>query len=599
MLQTKARYERSMSWQLTRPLRLADRLRRRVQAAEAGLMLGRFRRPGLTSGGRARRAALEEARALPARPLISVVMPTYETEPALPGARRSTRSAPRSIPSGSCGSPTTARAARSCGRCSTATRASDERIEVTHLEQNQGISAATNAALAARRAASSSPSSTTTTCSPATRCCASPRRSTADPELDVVYSDSDKLTAARHPRRPLLQARLVADLRARGDVHRPPAGRPPLARRARPAASTPAFDKIQDFEFMLRVSERTDRIHHIPRILYHWRAIPGSIAAGAEQKQGVPELQARAVSEHLERIGVEARAVPHPAIPHRAELAAAATATHRGRARGEPVSVVSRGAATRRRAVAPGAARCSSVSARSPGEVIVVAPDGRRGPGGIAGSVEVVAGGDGLFSRSRAANLGAARASGEWLVFCSDAAEVGRARLARAAAALHAALPGCRRRRARCSRAPTGAPRRPGSRSGSTTRRCRCSPGSRPTPTATTARSPAPATSRRSAATSSASSGRRSRRAGGFEENYATGYEDFDLCQRLRSLGRRRSSTRPARGWSSTRPRPRGARRSTSSTGRCSSTAGTSELERGDPFYNPNFLRDRAAFAVG
>ena len=35
---------------------------------------------------------------------------------------------------------------------------------------------------------------------------------------------------------------------------------------------------------MLRVSERTDRIHHIPQILYHWRAIPGSIAAGTDQK---------------------------------------------------------------------------------------------------------------------------------------------------------------------------------------------------------------------------------------------------------------------------------------------------------------------------
>ena len=44
--------------------------------------------------------------------------------------------------------------------------------------------------------------------------------------------------------------------------------------------------------FMLRISERTDRIHHIPQILYHWRAIPGSIAAGAEQKSGVEELQA-------------------------------------------------------------------------------------------------------------------------------------------------------------------------------------------------------------------------------------------------------------------------------------------------------------------
>ncbi|HEU4599500.1 MAG TPA: hypothetical protein VFS26_07125, partial [Solirubrobacterales bacterium] len=83
------------------------------------------------------------------------------------------------------------------------------------------------------------------------------------------------------------------------------------------------FDKIQDFEFMLRVSERTDRIHHIPQILYHWRAIPGSIAAGTEQKSGVPELQARAVSAHLERLGLPVRAVPHATIPHRAVLAPA------------------------------------------------------------------------------------------------------------------------------------------------------------------------------------------------------------------------------------------------------------------------------------
>ena len=37
----------------------------------------------------------------------------------------------------------------------------------------------------------------------------------------------------------------------------------------------PAFDTIQDFDLLLRLSERTDRIHHIPEILYHWRAIPG------------------------------------------------------------------------------------------------------------------------------------------------------------------------------------------------------------------------------------------------------------------------------------------------------------------------------------
>ena len=38
----------------------------------------------------------------------------------------------------------------------------------------------------------------------------------------------------------------------------------------------PRFDNVQDFEFMLRLSERTDRIAHVPRVLYRWRRIPGS-----------------------------------------------------------------------------------------------------------------------------------------------------------------------------------------------------------------------------------------------------------------------------------------------------------------------------------
>ena len=38
--------------------------------------------------------------------------------------------------------------------------------------------------------------------------------------------------------------------------------------------------------------------------------------------------------------------------------------------------------------------------------------------------MSTVAAGEGLFSRARAANLGAAEAGGDWLVFCSDAVEV-------------------------------------------------------------------------------------------------------------------------------------------------------------------------------
>ena len=69
---------------------------------------------------------------------------------------------------------------------------------------------------------------------------------------------------------------------------------------------------------MLRVSERTDRIEHVPRILYHWRKLPGSVAASPDAKAGIPELQAEAVNRHLERCGIAAFARPNTDHPHRA-----------------------------------------------------------------------------------------------------------------------------------------------------------------------------------------------------------------------------------------------------------------------------------------
>ncbi|MEY2529545.1 MAG: hypothetical protein QOJ05_1635 [Verrucomicrobiota bacterium] len=77
-----------------------------------------------------------------------------------------------------------------------------------------------------------------------------------------------------------------------------------------------AFDGVQDFEFMLRLSETGPRIGHIPQILYHWRKTPGSIAEKTDAKPHIGALQARAVNSHLERMGLPARAVQSK-LPHR------------------------------------------------------------------------------------------------------------------------------------------------------------------------------------------------------------------------------------------------------------------------------------------
>lgn len=80
-----------------------------------------------------------------------------------------------------------------------------------------------------------------------------------------------------------------------------------------------AFDGVQDFEFMLRVSERSDRIGHVPKILYHWRKTPGSIAQAAGAKPQAAILQQQAVNAQLQRLGLGAEA-KMGSIPHRLRI---------------------------------------------------------------------------------------------------------------------------------------------------------------------------------------------------------------------------------------------------------------------------------------
>jgi glycosyltransferase involved in cell wall biosynthesis len=43
------------------------------------------------------------------------------------------------------------------------------------------------------------------------------------------------------------------------------------------------YDFSQDYDLALRAVEKTERIKHIPKILYHWRSIPGSAASGSKE----------------------------------------------------------------------------------------------------------------------------------------------------------------------------------------------------------------------------------------------------------------------------------------------------------------------------
>ena len=68
----------------------------------------------------------------------------------------------------------------------------------------------------------------------------------------------------------------------------------------------------QDYDLALRVIEQIpeNHIRHIPHILYHWRAISGSLALNSDEKPYAHERAREAIRSHLERTGKRAQVTP-------------------------------------------------------------------------------------------------------------------------------------------------------------------------------------------------------------------------------------------------------------------------------------------------
>jgi hypothetical protein len=140
-----------------------------------------------------------------------------------------------------------------------------------------------------------------------------------DPDVDVLYSDQAYLSAEGQEQERLLKPdwspRLLWGVMYIGHLL---VVRRELARAV--GGFQAKFDNAQDFEFMLRVSEKTRRIRHVPEVLYYWRRVQGSVSLRGDAKDGIPALQAQAVNAHLRRMNVKAIAEPDDVHAHRLKL---------------------------------------------------------------------------------------------------------------------------------------------------------------------------------------------------------------------------------------------------------------------------------------
>jgi GT2 family glycosyltransferase len=67
------------------------------------------------------------------------------------------------------------------------------------------------------------------------------------------------------------------------------------------------FDGSQDYDMVLRLTEKAKKIVHIPQVLYYWRATSNSVALDVSVKSYAIEAAKAALTDHLERIGLKGK----------------------------------------------------------------------------------------------------------------------------------------------------------------------------------------------------------------------------------------------------------------------------------------------------
>jgi GT2 family glycosyltransferase len=127
------------------------------------------------------------------------------------------------------------------------------------------------------------------------------------PEAAMFYSDEDKIDGAGRRSEPKFKPDWSRDLiYSLNLITHLSVYRTEVLRAA--GGFRVGYEGSQDHDLALRIIEQIPEtaIRHIPRILYHWRAIPGSVALSGEAKPYAYERAREAIRSHFERTGISA-----------------------------------------------------------------------------------------------------------------------------------------------------------------------------------------------------------------------------------------------------------------------------------------------------
>ena len=131
------------------------------------------------------------------------------------------------------------------------------------------------------------------------------------PELDVIYSDEDKIDAEGNRFDPHFKADWSPDtLMGNNYISHLGVYRSSIVKSL--GGFRKGYEGSQDYDLVLRVTEQIpeDHIYHIDKVLYHWRTIPGSTASSGEAKSYIYDSGVKALTDALNRRGIKGTVRP-------------------------------------------------------------------------------------------------------------------------------------------------------------------------------------------------------------------------------------------------------------------------------------------------
>ncbi len=138
------------------------------------------------------------------------------------------------------------------------------------------------------------------------------------PQVDLIYTDQDRIDHKNRLSDPLFKPEWNPDLfYSQNYLNHLSVFRASIIKKI--GGFQKEYDGSQDYDLILRFIEEIspENIRHIPFVLYHWRAIPGSVALNPNQKNYAHANARKAIQAHLERTKVLAKVVQGQAEYHR------------------------------------------------------------------------------------------------------------------------------------------------------------------------------------------------------------------------------------------------------------------------------------------